>query len=49
MLPSEFFVVITLSFDFAVLGYLYLNNGFLNDTQIIPEDWIELVTRLNLG
>jgi CubicO group peptidase (beta-lactamase class C family) len=26
----------------AVLGYLYLNNGRLNDCQIIPGDWVEL-------
>lgn len=25
-----------------MLGYLYLNNGRLNDCQIIPGDWVEL-------
>lgn len=28
--------------EIAVLGYLYLNNGRLNDMQIIPINWIEL-------
>ncbi|MFX1485367.1 MAG: serine hydrolase domain-containing protein, partial [Promethearchaeota archaeon] len=27
--------------DMAKLGYLYLNNGTWDTTQIIPEDWVE--------
>jgi len=27
--------------DMAVLGYLYLNEGIINDTQIVPKGWIE--------
>ncbi len=27
--------------DMAVLGYMYLNNGRINDTQIVTEEWIE--------
>jgi len=28
--------------EMAVLGYLYLNNGRLNDKQIVPEEWVQL-------
>lgn len=28
--------------EMAMLGFLYLNNGRLNDLQIIPSNWIEL-------
>ena len=28
--------------EMAVLGYMYLNNGYLNGKQIIPESWVEL-------
>ena len=28
--------------EMAVLGYLYLNEGRLNDLQIVPVDWVEL-------
>lgn len=28
--------------EMAVLGYLYLNNGRLNDMQIIPANWVTL-------
>lgn len=28
--------------EIAMLGYLYLKNGRINDQQIIPADWIEL-------
>lgn len=28
--------------EMAVLGFLYLNNGRINDLQIIPNDWVEL-------
>jgi CubicO group peptidase (beta-lactamase class C family) len=27
--------------EMAVLGYLYLHKGKLNDTQIVPRDWVE--------
>ena len=27
--------------DMAVLGYLYLNKGRLNNKQIVPEEWVE--------
>jgi len=27
--------------DMAMLGLLYLNNGELNDVQIVPHDWVE--------
>jgi len=27
--------------DMAVLGYLYLHNGFMNGKQIVPADWVE--------
>ena len=27
--------------DMAVLGYLYLSNGRINNTQIVPESWVE--------
>ena len=27
--------------DMAVLGYLYLNNGKMNDQQIVTEDWVK--------
>jgi len=27
--------------DMAVLGYLYLNHGEINDLQIVPRDWVE--------
>jgi len=27
--------------DMAVLGYLYLQNGYINNKQIIPADWVE--------
>ncbi len=27
--------------DMAVLGYLYLNGGEINDEQIVPRDWVE--------
>ncbi|MFC2129263.1 serine hydrolase domain-containing protein [Bacteroidota bacterium] len=30
--------------EMAVLGYLYLNNGRIDDKQIIPESWVELTT-----
>jgi len=26
--------------DMAVLGYLYLNKGKMNDNQIVPKDWV---------
>ncbi len=28
--------------EMALLGYLYLKNGLLNDVQIVPENWVEL-------
>lgn len=28
--------------EMAVLGYLYLNNGKINGSQIIPADWVDL-------
>ncbi len=28
--------------EMAVLGYLYLNDGRLNDQQIVPSQWVEL-------
>lgn len=28
--------------EMAMLGYLYLNNGTLNDVQIVPRSWVEL-------
>jgi CubicO group peptidase (beta-lactamase class C family) len=28
--------------EMAVLGYMYLNNGRIDGTQIIPEDWVAL-------
>lgn len=28
--------------EMAVLGYLYLNDGRLNDLQIVPSDWVTL-------
>jgi len=28
--------------EMALLGYLYLNNGRLNDKQIVPEEWVQL-------
>jgi CubicO group peptidase (beta-lactamase class C family) len=28
--------------EMAVLGFLYLNDGRLNDLQIVPRDWVEL-------
>jgi CubicO group peptidase (beta-lactamase class C family) len=27
--------------EMAVLGYLYLNDGAMNGTQIVPHDWVE--------
>lgn len=30
--------------EIAVLGKLYLNNGRINDIQIIPEEWVTLTT-----
>ena len=27
--------------EMAVLGYMYLNGGRLNDTQIVPQEWVE--------
>lgn len=30
--------------EMAVLGYLYLHKGKLNDSQIVPEAWVELTT-----
>lgn len=36
--------------DMAVLGYLYLNDGEINDVQIVPQDWVEesLINRMPL-
>jgi CubicO group peptidase (beta-lactamase class C family) len=31
--------------DMAKFGYLYLNNGSWDGTQIIPESWVEVSTR----
>jgi CubicO group peptidase (beta-lactamase class C family) len=28
--------------EMAVLGFVYLNNGRLNDLQIVPADWVDL-------
>jgi len=28
--------------EMAVLGYIYLNNGRLNDKQIVPESWVQI-------
>jgi CubicO group peptidase (beta-lactamase class C family) len=28
--------------EMALLGYMYLNEGRLNDIQIVPADWVEL-------
>jgi len=28
--------------NMAKLGYLYLNDGFLNNTQIVPFDWVTI-------
>jgi CubicO group peptidase (beta-lactamase class C family) len=33
--------------EMAILGFLYLNNGRLNDLQIISRDWIELSLSLS--
>ncbi len=30
--------------EMAVLGYLYLNDGMLNNVQIVPREWVRLTT-----
>jgi len=27
-------------YDMAVLGYMYQNEGFINDIQVVPKDWV---------
>ena len=33
--------------DMAKLGYLYLNNGYWEENQILPNYWVEFVTQIN--
>jgi CubicO group peptidase (beta-lactamase class C family) len=35
--------------DMAKFGYLYLNDGVWNGTQIVPADWIEESTRIHFS
>ncbi len=28
-------------YDMAVLGYMYQNAGFINNTQVVPKDWVD--------
>jgi CubicO group peptidase (beta-lactamase class C family) len=45
-LPKAFCCINARALDFARFGQLYLNNGRLNDRQIVPADWVSQSTQV---